>query len=103
MLKSVDVSKIFIFLMLICFKMIINLRNEYVNLILFLLITFFLFLLIQYTLNKLFSTKPTINKVTSYECGFEPFGDSRSPMVVQYYVIALIFLLFDIELIFMFP
>lgn len=42
-------------------------------------------------------------KLTSYECGFEPFEDTRSPFDVQFYLVAVLFLLFDLEISFLFP
>jgi NADH-quinone oxidoreductase subunit A len=39
----------------------------------------------------------------AYECGFDPFDDSRLQFAVQYYVLAILFLLFDLEIIFLFP
>jgi len=48
----------------------------------------------------------TINdaeKLASYECGFEPFDLARSLIDVQFYIIAILFLVFDIEVIFLLP
>jgi NADH-quinone oxidoreductase subunit A len=42
-------------------------------------------------------------KVSAYECGFEPFGDARSPFEVHYYRVAIMFLIFDVEVGFLFP
>ncbi|WP_207533204.1 NADH-quinone oxidoreductase subunit A [Desertivirga arenae] len=47
--------------------------------------------------------KPTPLKLTSYECGEEPTGNSWVQFNSRFYVIALIFLLFDVEMIFIFP
>lgn len=46
---------------------------------------------------------PGKNKETTYECGMEPIGDARIQFDVKYYVYALIFVLFDVEAIFLFP
>lgn len=43
------------------------------------------------------------NKRTPYECGFTAFDDARIRFDVRYYLVAILFLLFDIELIFLFP
>ena len=43
------------------------------------------------------------NKLTSYECGEEPVGSSWVKFNIRFYVIALIFLIFDVEIIFLFP
>jgi NADH-quinone oxidoreductase subunit A len=42
-------------------------------------------------------------KQTSYECGFEPFGDARLTFDIHFYVIGILFLIFDLELVFLFP
>ena len=47
--------------------------------------------------------KPTPLKLTSYECGEEPTGNSWVQFNTRFYVIALIFLLFDVEMVFIFP
>ncbi len=46
---------------------------------------------------------PEIDKLSVYECGSEPFSDSRMPFPVRYYVIAMLFVIFDIEVIFLYP
>jgi NADH-quinone oxidoreductase subunit A len=46
---------------------------------------------------------PESEKLSVYECGSEPFSDSRMPFPVRYYVIAMLFVIFDIEVIFLFP
>lgn len=84
-------------------NLVLSLKNDYLNFFIMVLSIFGLFFFMMYVLNKLFLSKPIVNKITSYECGFEPFGDSRAPVSVQFYVVALLFLLFDLELIFMFP
>ncbi|MBI1803850.1 MAG: NADH-quinone oxidoreductase subunit A [Ignavibacteriae bacterium] len=43
------------------------------------------------------------NKLTSYECGEEPVGDSWVKFNIRFYVVALIFLIFDVEVVFLFP
>lgn len=47
--------------------------------------------------------RPTAVKELPYECGMDPIGDARDRYPVRYYVIALLFLVFDIEAIFIFP
>ena len=47
--------------------------------------------------------KPTPEKQAPYECGVPPVGDAREPQSVKFYLGAMIFLLFDIEVAFLFP
>jgi len=42
-------------------------------------------------------------KVSGYECGFDPFSDAREPFSIKFYLISILFILFDIELIYFFP
>ena len=42
-------------------------------------------------------------KLSSYECGITPVGDPWRPFAVRYYIIALLFLIFDVESVFLFP
>lgn len=47
--------------------------------------------------------KPDAEKLSSYECGFEPFGDSRMKFDVRFYLVAILFIIFDLEITFLFP
>ena len=42
-------------------------------------------------------------KSSGYECGFDPFSDAREPFYVKLYLIAILFIIFDVEVIFFFP
>ena len=46
---------------------------------------------------------PDPEKLSAYECGSEPFSDARMPFPVRYYIIAMLFVIFDIEIIFLYP
>lgn len=47
--------------------------------------------------------KPTKTKLATYECGKLPFGDARRAFSVHYYMVAMLFVVFDIEVIFLYP
>jgi len=47
--------------------------------------------------------RPNPEKLSAYECGFEAFEDARMKFDVRYYLIAIIFILFDLEVAFLFP
>jgi len=47
--------------------------------------------------------KPYPEKLTPYECGFEPFDDARRRFDVRYYLVAILFIIFDLEVAFLFP
>ena len=55
-------------------------------------------------LNYLFSPKnPDPEKLSAYECGFEAFTDSRMKFDVRFYLVAILFIIFDLEIAFLFP
>ena len=47
--------------------------------------------------------KPNAKKLSPYECGFEAFEDARMKFDVRYYLVAILFILFDLEIAFLFP
>jgi NADH-quinone oxidoreductase subunit A len=47
--------------------------------------------------------KPYPEKLSAYECGFEPFDDARRRFDVRYYLVAILFIIFDLEVAFLFP
>ena len=60
--------------------------------------------LISIVLSGLFGpSKPTPEKSAPYECGMPPVGDARERQSVKFYLVAMIFLLFDIEVAFLYP
>jgi NADH-quinone oxidoreductase subunit A len=72
--------------------------------ILIFLITGIILVGLIFFLNRLIApNNPTPEKLTSYECGEEPTGNAWLPFNSRFYVIALIFLLFDVEMVFIFP
>jgi NADH-quinone oxidoreductase subunit A len=46
---------------------------------------------------------PDTEKLSPYECGFEPFEDARSKFDVRFYLVAILFIIFDLEVAFLFP
>ena len=77
--------------------------QDYFSIILFLVIA--LLLSIGFiTLNFILSPKnPDPEKLSPYECGFEPFNDSRMEFDVRFYLVAILFIIFDLEIAFLFP
>ena len=47
--------------------------------------------------------RPTAEKASAYECGFEAFEDTRMKFDVRYYLVAILFIIFDLEIAFLFP
>ncbi len=76
---------------------------EYINILIFAFFAFFITLLLI-LLNYFFvNQKPNNEKTSSYECGFEPFNFPLEQFEIKYYLVALMFLIFDLELIFILP
>ena len=47
--------------------------------------------------------RPSVEKLSSYECGFDPFDDARTVFDVRFYLVAILFIVFDLEIIYLFP
>jgi len=47
--------------------------------------------------------KPTLAKMSPYECGVPPVGDARERFSVKFYLVAMLFILFDVEAVFLYP
>ncbi|MGI4775393.1 MAG: NADH-quinone oxidoreductase subunit A [Janthinobacterium lividum] len=48
-------------------------------------------------------SKPSYGKLSSYECGFDPFSDARGKFDVRFYLVAILFVIFDLEVTFLIP
>tara|TARA_B100000131_G_C17823321_1_gene494620 strand:- start:212 stop:580 length:369 start_codon:yes stop_codon:yes gene_type:complete len=83
--------------------MIAEFLKDYFSIILFLLISLMISLAFIFV-NFIFSPKkPDPEKLSAYECGFEPFNDSRMEFDVRFYLVAILFIIFDLEIAFLFP
>ena len=78
-------------------------KEEYLNIIIFLFIAIGLALIIAVLSYTLTSQKPESEKLSSYECGFEPYEDTRNKFDVKFCLVAILFILFDIEVVFLLP
>lgn len=73
---------------------------------LFFLVAFIIFFLCTFILFLTYSlsfTKYTFEKISIYECGFSPFIDARKKMDIRFYLVAILFIIFDLELAYFFP
>ena len=76
---------------------------EFLPILIFLGIAIILALIIV-SLSYLLSVQnPDTEKLSSYECGFEPYEDARNIFDVKFYIVAILFILFDIEAMFLLP
>ena len=83
--------------------MLFDFLRDYATILIFLFISIglgFAFILA----NFLFSpSNPDPEKLSAYECGFEAFDDSRMEFDVRFYLVAILFIIFDLEVAFLFP
>ena len=83
--------------------MIYNFLSDYLSIILFLVIAISLsigFIFVNYLAAP---KNPDPEKLSAYECGFEAFDDSRMEFDVRFYLVAILFIIFDLEIAFLFP
>lgn len=78
-------------------------REEYLGIFIYLCFAIFLSLIIVILSYFLVTQSPETEKLSTYECGFEAYGDTRDQFNVRFYIIAILFILFDIEIIFLAP
>jgi NADH-quinone oxidoreductase subunit A len=77
--------------------------NEYLIIFIFLIITFILAVLIFFLSYIIVFQNSDQEKVSAYECGFNPFEDARITFDIRFYLVAILFLIFDLEISFLFP
>jgi NADH-quinone oxidoreductase subunit A len=78
-------------------------KDEYLGILVYVCFATFLGLLIISLSYFLVSQSPETEKLSTYECGFDPYGDTRDQFNIRFYIIAILFILFDIEIIFLLP
>ena len=78
-------------------------KEEYFSLLVILLMAILLSFIILILSYFLVIQKPESEKLSTYECGFEPYEDARLQFDVKFYLIAILFLVFDLETIFIYP
>ena len=83
--------------------MITKFLSEYLSIIIFLFISLLLsigFVVINYIASP---NNPDPEKLSAYECGFEAFDNARIEFDVRFYLVAILFIIFDLEIAFLFP
>ena len=83
--------------------MLFEFLTDYLSIIIFVLIALALsigFIVINYAASP---KNPDPEKLSAYECGFSPFSDSRIKFDVRFYLVAILFIIFDLEIAFLFP
>jgi len=80
-----------------------SLLQEYFPILVFLVIAGGLALVMVAASYVLARQNPNSEKLSPYECGFDPFEDARVRFDVRYYLVAILFIIFDLEVAFLFP
>ena len=83
--------------------MLSDFLQNYLPIIIFLFLALGLscaFVVINFILSP---KRPDPEKLSAYECGFEPFEDARMQFDIRYYLVAILFIFFDLEIAFLFP
>ena len=83
--------------------MLFDFLSEYLSIIIFLFISLLLsigFIIINYIASP---SNPDPEKLSAYECGFEAFDNARIEFDVRFYLVAILFIIFDLEIAFLFP
>lgn len=78
-------------------------KFEYLAILIFLIVAILLSLIIVGFSYLLSIQNPESEKLSTYECGFEPYEDSRHKFDVKFYLVAILFIIFDIETMFLLP
>ncbi len=76
---------------------------EYLPILVFLLIAIALAAVMVVASYVISPKLPDAEKVSPYECGFEPFEDARAKFEVRFYLVSILFIIFDLEVAFLFP
>jgi len=80
-----------------------DLLREYLPILIFLVIAIGLSLIMVFGSMIVVPQHPDSEKLSSYECGFEAFDDARSRFDIRFYLVTLLFIIFDLEVAFLFP
>ena len=78
-------------------------KKEYFILLLFLIFAILLTVLIIGASFLLARQNPELEKLSAYECGFEPYEDTRHTFDIRFCMVAILFIIFDIEIMFLIP
>lgn len=76
---------------------------EYSTILISILISFILAIIIFFLSFFLVTKVSDLEKISAYECGFDPFEDARNIFDVRFYLVAILFIIFDLEITFLFP
>ena len=82
---------------------LVILADDYYNLLILLIFAVLLSCILFIASFILGRRKPDKEKISAYECGFSPFEDARQKFDVRFYLVAILFIVFDLEVAYLFP
>ena len=77
--------------------------TEYLAILIFILISIVLSCILFGLSYAFIGRSPDMEKLSAYECGFNPFEDSRNKFDIRFYIVAILFIVFDLEVTFLCP
>ena len=78
-------------------------KLEYIFIVEFLILSILISVLLYFLSYFLITKEVYLDRNIAYECGFNAFSDARQPFEVRFYLVGLLFIVFDLEIIFLFP
>ena len=76
---------------------------EYLAILMYFLVSLALACILVFLPFVVAPQKPDAEKISAYECGFDPFDDARGKFDIRFYLVAILFIIFDLEVTFLFP
>ncbi len=83
--------------------MLLSVPSDYLPIAMMFVVATGFVLLVMVATHLLGPSRKSVKKLETFECGIEPQGNARIPFSVKYFLIAILFVLFDVEVIFMYP
>jgi NADH-quinone oxidoreductase subunit A len=81
----------------------VSFYTEYFNILVFSFISLLIVFILLFLSFIVSPKKINVEKASAYECGFEPFDEAKKSFDIQFYIVGVLFLIFDLEVAFLFP
>jgi NADH:ubiquinone oxidoreductase subunit 3 (subunit A) len=89
--------------MLINYNLGISLVNEYIYIYIALILSCLISVILYGIVALLTYKQYDLEKISAYECGFHPYEDTREKFNIRFYLVSILFIIFDLEITFLFP
>jgi len=83
--------------------MLVQVQTEYFYILVFIFVALILALVLYSRSYRIAIRTDDAEKLSAYECGFEPYDDARTTFDVRFYLVAILFIIFDLEAAYLFP